>query len=672
MAPLTAPYGSWKSPIAAGPFPGISALTGVPVRFDGDDLYWNEMRPHEGGRYVLMRRTKARQTSDVTPPHFNCRTRAHEYGGGAFVVDSGEIYFSHFADGRVYFQTPNTEPKPLTPEAPMYYADFSVDRPRRRLICVREDHTPRGREAVNSLVAIPLAGGAATVLVSGNDFYSNPRLSPDGRRLAWLTWNHPRLPWDGTELWVGDINPDGTLGRTQQVAGGPDESLFQPEWSPDGELYFVSDRSDWWNLYRWRAGQVEAVCPLEAEFGRPQWIFGFRTYAFESAERILCAYNQRGAWTLARLNTRTGQLEPLELPFTYFQSIATTAGRAAFNAASPTTHPCVAVVDLATGKVETARRLVRVDIDPGYLSVPRAVEFPTEGGLTAHAWFYPPQNKDYAAPGREKPPLIVQSHGGPTGQSLNVLDFAIQFWTSRGFAFLDVNYGGSSGYGRAFRRRLYGAWGVMDMDDCCNAARHLAKLKEVDAKRMAITGGSAGGYTTLCALTFRDTFAAGGSHFGISDLEVFVRDTHKFEARYLDELVGPYPARQDLYHDRSPLHFLKQLNRPMILFQGLDDKIVPPNQAELMFAAVKAKGLPVAYLPFAGEQHGFRRTENIKRALEGELYFYSRIFAFELADPVEPVKIENLSAVGRKPRAARAARPRPAAGAKAKKAGKKS
>jgi len=656
MSPLIAPYGSWKSPIPAGPFPSISALTGVPVCFDGGDIYWNELRPQEDGRYVLMRRTQARQTSDATPPGFNCRTRAHEYGGGAFVVDDGEIYFSHFADGRVYFQTPNTEPRPLTPEAQLYYADLIVDRPRRRLMCVREDHTPKDREPVNTLVALPLAGGSiGQVLVSGSDFYSNPRLSPDGKRLAWLSWNHPNLPWDGTELWTGELNAEGAVGQAQRVAGGNDESIFQPEWSPDGDLYFVSDRSDWWNLYRWRRGRVEAVCPMEAEFGRPQWIFGMGTYAFESAERIICAYNQRGQWTLASLNTRTLKLEPFDLPFTYFHSVRATPGHAAFNAAGPAIHPCVVHLDLSTGRTETVRRLVRVDLEAGYLSAPRAIEFPTEGGRTAHAWFYPPQNKDYAAPPGEKPPLIVESHGGPTAQAYNALDLKYQYWTSRGFALLDVNYGGSSGYGREYRQRLYGEWGVVDLDDCCNAARHLAGQGAVDGKRMAITGGSAGGYTTLCALTFRDTFAAGASHFGLSDLEVFVRDTHKFEARYLDTLVGPYPQRKDLYHDRSPLHFLQQLNCPLILFQGLDDKIVPPNQAEMMFEAVKKKGLPVAYVPFAGEQHGFRRAENIKRALEGELYFYSRVFGFELADPVEPVKIENLETLGRKPRQGRPA-----------------
>ncbi len=480
------------------------------------------------------------------------------------------------------------------------------------------------------------------VLVSGNNFYANPRLSPDGARLAWLTWNHPNMPWDGCELWAADVLADGTLDRAQLVAGGLDESIFQPEWSPDGVLHFVSDRTGWWNLYRWRAGSIEQLTDLPAEFGVPQWVFGMSTYAFASAERIICAYTQDGVWHLASLDTRTKALTPFDLPYTEVSNVCVGAGCAVFTAASPSQSAAIVRLDLGTGQVTVLRRSSDVAVDAGYLSTPQSIEFPTEGGLTAHGIYYPPTNRDFVAPAGERPPLLVLSHGGPTGATSTSLSLGMQYWTSRGFAVLDVNYGGSTGYGRAYRQRLDDAWGIVDVDDCVNGARYLVAQGLADERRLAIRGGSAGGYTTLAALTFRDVFRAGASHFGVSDLEALATDTHKFESRYLDRLVGPYPARRDLYIARSPIHFTDRLSTPIILLQGLEDKVVPPSQAEKMFAAVKAKGLPVAYVPFEGEQHGFRKAENIKRAMEAELYFYSRIFGFDLADPVEPVQIENL------------------------------
>jgi dipeptidyl aminopeptidase/acylaminoacyl peptidase len=426
------------------------------------------------------------------------------------------------------------------------------------------------------------------------------------------------------------------------VAGGEDESIFQPEWSPDGVLYFVSDRTGWWNLYRWHDGQVEPLVEIEAEFGLPQWVFGMSTYAFESAGRIICVYTQQGTWHLASLDTATGKLDPIETPYTQLEELRAAPGRVVFLAGSPTEPVSIVQLDLATRQFEVLRRSSEMAIDPGYLSFPQEIEFPTEQGLTAHAFFYAPQNRDYVAPSGEWPPLLVIIHGGPTGATSSTLNLGIQYWTSRGMAVLDVNYGGSTGYGRAYRQRLNGQWGIVDVDDCVNGARYLVERGKVDGDRLAIRGGSAGGYTTLSVLAFRDLFKAGASYFGISDLEALAKDTHKFESRYLDRLVGPYPERRDLYRERSPIHFTHRLSCPMILFQGLEDKVVPPNQAETMFEAVRAKGLPVAYLPFEGEQHGFRRAENIKRALDAELYFYSRVFGFDLADPVEPVPIENL------------------------------
>jgi len=642
VKPQVAPYGSWKSPITSDLI-ASGAVRLLEIALDGDDVYWLESRPVEGGRYVIVRRTADGHTVDVTPAPFNGRTRVHEYGGAPFAVRNGTVYFSNFVDQRLYRQEVGAQPQPLTPEQDLRYADGVIDHRRGRMICVREDHTVEGSEAVNTLVSLDLkGGGGGQVLVSGNDFYSSPRLHPDGSRLAWLTWNHPNMPWDGTELWVAEFRADGSLAQAERVAGGVDESIFQPEWSPDGILHFVSERTGWWNLCRWRDGRVEPLCEMAAEFGKPQWVFGMSTYAFESSERIICAYTVQGRWHLASLNTRAGKLEPINTPYTEVYGLRAQPGHAVFLAGSPTEPASVVHLDLQSGQLEVLRRSSDITVAAGYVSIPEAVEFPTEGGLTAHAFFYAPKNCDYVALSSDLPPLLVISHGGPTGSASSVLSWDIQYWASRGFAVVDVNYGGSTGYGRPYRQRLNGQWGVVDVDDCVNAARYLAQRDNVDGDRLAIRGGSAGGYTTLSALAFRDVFKAGASYFGVSDLEALTQDTHKFESRYLDRLVGPYPERRDLYQQRSPIHHTDRLSCPMILFQGLEDKVVPPNQAELMVEAVRAKGLPVAYVPFEGEQHGFRRAENIKRALDTELYFYSRVFGFELADEVESVSIENL------------------------------
>jgi len=637
-----AAYGSWKSPITSDLI--VSRTIGFDqTAVDGEDVYWTEMRPAEGGRYVVVRRTRDGRAEDVTPAPFNARTLVHEYGGGAFAVDRGTVYFSNYADQRLYRQVPGAPPEAITPAGAWRYADGVVDPRRGRIVCVREDHTDPSHEAVNALVSVDLrAPDGGRVLASGNDFYSSPRLSPDGARLAWLQWRHPNMPWDGTEVWVAELGQDGALHRAARVAGGEAESIFQPEWSPAGVLHFVSDRTGWWNLYRWQAGRVEPLCEMEAEFGAPQWVFGMSTYAFESPERVVCAVRRQGGWRLARLDTAARTLQEIETPYTEIWGVRATRGRAVFGAGSPDSFDAIVRLDLHTGGRDTLRSAAAAAVDPGYLSIPAAIEFPTEGGLTAHAYFYAPRNRDFTAPSGERPPLLVRSHGGPTGATPATLNLGIQYWTSRGFAVLDVNYGGSTGYGRRYRERLNGQWGIVDVDDCANGARYLAARGLADERRLAIRGGSAGGYTTLCAVTFRSAFTAGASHFGIGDLEVFVRDTHKFESRYLDRLIGPYPERRDLYRARSPIHFVDRISCPLILFQGLEDKIVPPNQAELMVQAVRAKGLPVAYVPFEGEQHGFRRAENIKRALDAELYFYSRIFGFPLADSVEPVRIDNL------------------------------
>lgn len=641
----TAPYGSWKSPITSDLIVKESIGLGQ-VKMDGDDIYWIEMRPSEGGRQVIVRRTSDGCTADVTPSGFNARTRVHEYGGGDYIARDSVVYFTNFADQQLYRQAPDTEPQLISEgstDAQLRYADFVVDASRNRLISVREDHRANDREAVNTLVALPLDGGEPQVLISGNDFYSSPRISPDDSRLAWLTWNHPNMPWDGCELWVGEIAPDGTIGHPQMIAGGPRESIFQPQWSPDATLYFVSDRSGWWNLYRVAGeGAIECICEMQAEFGVPQWIFGLSTYAFDSAERIVCAFAERGLWRLGIIDAQSGALQRIDVPYTDISYVCASPGRAVFRAGAPQTPFSIIEMDLASRATRVLQRASKIDIDSGFISEPQPIEFPTEAGLTAHGFYYPPKNRAFVAPKLERPLLLVKSHGGPTSATTAVLMLGIQYWTSRGIAVLDVNYGGSTGYGRAYRERLNGTWGIVDVDDCVNGARFLATRGDADGNRLMIDGGSAGGYTTLCALTFRDQFRAGASHFGVSDAEALAKETHKFESRYLDNLIGPYPERRDLYVQRSPIHFSDRLSVPVIFFQGLEDKVVPPNQAETMVEALRQKGVPVAYVAFEGEQHGFRRAENIKRALDGELYFYSRVFKFELAEPVEPVPIDNL------------------------------
>lgn len=642
--PEVMPYGSWKSPITSDLIVAGSIRLGE-IRLDGADIYWSEGRPTESGRSVVVRYAGG-QTTDVTPAPLNVRTRVHEYGGGAYKVADGVVYFSNFADQRLYRQSVGSEPIPLTPAADLRYADAVIDQQRQRLICIREDHT-NGHEPVNTVVAVDLnSPNAGQILVSGSDFYATPRLSPDGRFLCWLSWNHPNMPWDGTELWVAEIQADGTLGDAEKIAGSETESIFQPEWSPDGVLYFVSDRTNWWNLYRWNPWQpsIEPVCPKAAEFGLPQWVFDMTTYGFESAESLICTYTENGVQHLARLNTGTLQLTEIETPYFGIGGLKVAPGYAVFIGGSTTRPSAIVRLDLQTGKTEELRRSSTLEVDPGYISAPEPIEFPTENGLTAYAFYYAPKNRDYTAPANERPPLLVKSHGGPTASTSATFNPSIQYWTSRGIAVLDVNYGGSTGYGREYRERLKKQWGIVDVDDCVNGAKYLVKQGLADENRLCIDGGSAGGYTTLAALTFRNVFKAGASYYGVSDLAALARDTHKFESKYLDGLIGKYPEEQEIYQQRSPIEYAQQLACPIIFFQGDEDKIVPPNQAEMMVDVLRQKGLPVAYVLFEGEQHGFRKAENIKRALDSELYFYAKVFGFELADAPEPLAIENLSA----------------------------
>ena len=642
MTRTIAPFGSWRSPVSAQEVFAQSVWIGN-LRLDGGNLYWSELRPD--GKAVIVRRTEQGEIADVTPPGYDVRTRVHEYGGGDFTVCDGVLYFSNFADQHLYRQLPGGIPQLLASQDGMRYADAVLDRRRERMIVVREDHTTGAPQAVNTLVTIDLAsGGSGDVLVSGNDFYASPCISPNGEKLAWLTWNHPNMPWDGTELWMAELQPDGAITNAHVLAGGQNESIFQPSWSPQGDLYYVSDRSGFWNLYRWApsTSKETSLHPMDAEFGQPQWIFGMSTYAFAGPNRLVCSYLVEGVAHLALLDVDSLAFQSLNLPYISIDAVLAAPGTAFLIAASATAGTALLRLDLSSGQVEVIRRASEIGLNPAYVSVAQSITFPTEAGLTAHGFYYPPANPEFVPPPGELPPLIVMSHGGPTGATSPGFRLSIQYWTTRGFAVLDVNYGGSTGFGRDYRERLNGMWGIVDLADCVNGATYLVAQGLVDGKRLAIRGGSAGGYTTLCALTFTDVFAVGASYFGVSDLEALAKETHKFESRYLDSIVGPYPQCRDSYIERSPIHHTNSLSCPMILLQGEDDPIVPLNQAQTMYEAVRMRELPVAMLVFSGEQHGFVRQANNVRAWEAELYFYAKILNFAPADEIEPVEIENL------------------------------
>jgi dipeptidyl aminopeptidase/acylaminoacyl peptidase len=638
LTPKTAAYGSWKSAITSDLV--AQSITLSEPRFDGEDVYWLEGRPQESGRLVVVRASTVNgHATDVTPKPYNARTRVHEYGGASWTIADGAVYFSNFADGRLYCQTNNSShPIPLTtapalPERQWRFADGVIDRSRQRWMGVREDHTVDG-ESVSTIVAVDLhqpGREPGRVLVGGHDFFASPRLSPDGRWLMWLTWAHPNMPWNGTTLWLSELDGAGRITEPRTIAGSVSESVFQPEWSPDGRaIFFVSDRSGWWNLYRFDLAvrTSEPLAPMAAEFGMPLWKLGATTYACAGSDRIVCSYSKAGLGQLAVLDLKGKVLRPFETPFTEFSSVQVSGDRAVFRAGASYHPASIVMLDLTSG----AHRVLKKETDlldqPGsriadYLSTVRPVEFPTTDGNTAYGLFYPPHNPDYVGLPDELPPLLVKCHGGPTTSASSVLDLTTQFWTSRGIAVLDVNYGGSTGFGRDFRNRLHLNWGIVDVEDCINGAKFLVAEGLVDHNRIVIRGGSAGGYTTLAALTFRDFFQGGASYYGISDLVVLARETHKFESRYLDWLIGPYPQAQERYRERSPLYHVDQLSKPIIFFQGSEDAIVPSNQAEVLVEALRRKGKPVGYFLFSGEQHGFRKAANIQRSLDAELQFYA-------------------------------------------------
>jgi dipeptidyl aminopeptidase/acylaminoacyl peptidase len=647
-AAKTALYGSWKSPITSDLIVAQSTMLSD-VRVDGDHVYWLEGRPQEQGRNVIVRADPDGAVADITPPGFNVRTRVHEYGGAAWLVADGMCIFSNFVDQRLYRQrAAAADPEPLTPEpSPSLpasasgggkggvwrYSDGVLDRRRGRWIGVREDHSVEG-EPVNAIVAIDLDGGgtsAGEVLVGGHDFFCSARLSPDGNRMLWLAWDHPNMPWNGTTLYLAEVDRGGAPGGLRVIAGGLDESVFQPEWSPDGnQIVFVSDRTGWWNLYTYDVATTTTrpLYPAAAEFGMPQWNLGMSSYAFSGAVRVVCAYTTSGLGQLASLDLTTGTLQRLETEFTEFGSVRADGERVAFRAGAPHRPTSIIALNLQTGHHRVLKQATDLldRTEPrivNYLAKVEPVEFPTTGDRTAFGLFYPPHSPDYAGGADERPPLLVKCHGGPTSSASSTLNLGIQFWTSRGIAVLDVNYGGSTGFGRAYRERLRLNWGIVDVDDCVNGAKFLSEQGLVDAKRVVISGGSAGGYTTLAALTFRNFFQGGASYYGVSDAAALARDTHKFESRYLDWLIGPFPQTEERYRERSPFCHADRVSKPVIFFQGAEDAVVPPNQTEMMVEALRRNGNAVGYFLFTGEQHGFRQADNIKRCLDAELAFYA-------------------------------------------------
>jgi acetyl esterase/lipase len=636
----------WKSPIDSDKISSRSVKYFNAILF-GDDVFWTESRPNEHGRCTIVRKkifSRTRQYTEIIPEQYSARSTAFEYGGLSFTVYDGVVYFCNFADQRIYEACENIEPVPLTPAGNFRYADLVVDHHRGRLICVREESKERKSEPAHALVSISLKEkNDIKIITEGYDFYSFPCVSPDGSLISFTCWNHPNMPWDGTELWVASVCEDGGLSNLQRVAGGATESVFQPQWSPDNKLYFASDRNGWWNLYRFEGNKVYPIVEMEAEFGFPQWLFGMSIYDFKSPQTVICTYSQNGYWYLSSIDLANNIIDIFDTEFSNINNLRVSSyNKAVFIGSSPTRASSIVCLDIETGKYDIVASSSSFPLDSAYISVADTIEFPTRDNRTAFAFYYKPKNKNYSFAEGVTPPLIVMCHGGPTLSAFNSLNLETQYWTSRGFAVLDVNYRGSTGYGRKYREDLYDNWGKVDVEDCVDAVKFLVREGKADPAKLIIRGRSAGGYTALAALVFYDVFTAGASYYGVSDLNMLIQDLNKFESHYFDKLIGPYPEKKSLYVERSPLNSADKLSCPVIFFQGLEDKITPPNQSEVMVEALKKKGIPVAYITFEDEGHGFRKAENMKRALDAELYFYSKILDFELPETVKPIKIYNL------------------------------
>ncbi|MHA7836624.1 MAG: dipeptidyl-peptidase 5 [bacterium] len=636
------PFGSWRSPLGSADLVR-GALRLSATHLEDHALYWLEGRPSEGGRQVVMLAEldgtgDVSRLSEASPPGSHVRTRVHEYGGGEYAVGQGRIFYVDDADRRLHGASIGGSGRPLAP-AGSAFADLTLSPDGRWLLLV-EERPREGREPENRLVALPLPksglpveGATPRVIASGHDFYASPTFSPRGDRLAWLAWDHPNMPWNGTWLETLQWRSEGPGSSMRAVAGGPSESIFQPRFAADGRLFAMSDRSGWWNLVCVTDSGCEPVHHHPAELGRPQWVFGLSSWAFLGEDEIVASATVSGVDQLVRVSLSTGRMSPIETPFRTVGAVEAAGGRIACIAGAADRPTGVYLGSVDPGTPRCIRESASLDLPETGIRRAEARVFVSEADRETNAFLYPPRSATVEGPAGERPPLLVKTHGGPTAAASSAFDPRIQFWTSRGFFVADVNYGGSAGFGRAYRDRLHEAWGVLDVEDCLAVARSLADESRVDPTRLAISGGSAGGYTTLCALTFHDVFAAGASHYGIGDLEALARDTHKFESRYTDWPVGPLPGARARYRERSPIRHPDRLARPVIFFQGLEDRVVPPNQTEAMVAVLAARDIPHAYVAFEGEGHGFRRAENIRTALDGELYFYSRVFGFEAPRP---------------------------------------
>lgn len=627
-----APYGSWQSPISAemvatSPHGWIGQLY-----VDIDQLYVLRSYPQQSGRGVVSRIHADGDVEDLTPAPLCARTRVYEYGGSCFAVQAGVIYFSNYPDDRLYKHVPRESPVPLTAAGDMRYADLVIDRKRNRLICIREDNTPEG-EPAHTIAAIDLGGDEfGTVLFSQTDFVSFPVLSNDGNKLAWVAWNHPNMPFYSSSLWCADVEEDGSLTNIQEIVSEQDESITDPRWSPSGDLYFCSDRSNWWNLYCWQNGEAKHICPMEAELGNPFWNIGKSFYRFLDLNRVFAAYNQNGTWHMGLIDTSTGEHNEILTEFTFVNHLETMSDTAYIVAASPTRSRALVKLDLNSSAYEILESSVEYSISDEILSPSSGIAYPTENGVQAYGFYHPPHNPEFEAPAGELPPLIVSAHGGPTGSTKHALDMGVQYYTSRGFAVLEINYGGSAGYGREYRNRLCGQWGTVDVDDAVNGARYLVNEGLVDRDRTIVRGGSAGGFTTFAALAFRDVFCAGSSLYGISDLECWHMETHKFESHYCETLIGPYPAQRELYRERSAVNKVDEINVPLIIFQGSEDRVVPPNQSQFVANALRKRGVPAVYIEFPGEAHGFRMFNTVVGVLEAELEFFQSTFGIDPAE----------------------------------------
>jgi dipeptidyl aminopeptidase/acylaminoacyl peptidase len=675
----TAPYGSWSSPIDPKLLTSSSPSYAYPYR-DGENLYWLESRPWENGRSVVVQRNVKGETTDVLPAPLSARSKVHEYGGTPYIVIYDVLYFCLYDDQRIYrlnLKDKKAVPEPITAENKYRYADFCYDKHRNQLICVAENHDNNLKDnPQNSIVAIPLDGSMSlTTLCCGDDFYAYPRLDNTGTQLCWISWNHPNMPWDNTTLWLTELDTNGIPIQPILVAGNSsagdrqasniNEAIFQPQWSPDNQLYFVSDRDNWWNIYCWQPDVgVENILPLDAEFATPLWVLGMSSYGFctdsKSKSTLVCCYSQNGAWKLG-LKAQNAPMTTIESNYTQFSDIYCDSNKVWLVGAAAKISAELIELDISSGQLLSVAKGAPLPFDQQYLSMPNPVSFETmplkaillKSGVLpdnktpdvppiAHGFYYQPCNPDYQGIENTQPPLIVICHGGPTGSTSTALNLKIQYWTSRGFAVLDINYRGSTGYGRDYRQQLHSHWGITDVADVVAGARYLTDQQLVDPNKIAIRGSSAGGYTVLAALCFYDVFKAGACLYGIGDLETLAQDTHKFESRYLDKLIGPYPEKREIYQQRSPINHVNKFDCPVIFFQGLDDKVVPPEQAIMMTQALRDKNLPVAYLPFQGEGHGFRKAGTIKQSLEAELYFYSKIFGFTPEEILPEIHIDNL------------------------------